>query len=128
MADGERGVIVSDGSIGGTGAGQLISVSLAFQRLCNEIIDHWDCSARASIGGAGDVPSPVLTDTLPAFLDNIAEALTPEHLREDATSDNTPALAHGGGARPNDYSLRGISSQEVFRTKQYSWAKFPERP
>jgi signal transduction histidine kinase len=75
---------------------ELSSKALAFQRLRDEIIDHWESAARASIRGAGDVPSPVLTDTLPAFLDNIAEALSPEHPREDATSDNTAAAAHGG--------------------------------
>jgi signal transduction histidine kinase len=75
---------------------ELSSKALAFQRLRDEIIDHWENSARASIRGAVDVPSPVLTDTLPAFLDNIAEALSPEHPRKDATSDNTAASAHGG--------------------------------
>lgn len=66
-----------------------------FLSLQDDVIDHWERAVRVAVEGADAIPSPVLTDTLPAFYTNIAEALSPEHPREDATSDNNAAAAHG---------------------------------
>lgn len=79
---------LSDGSHLSTKARQFLA-------LREDVIDHWERLAKTQIENAHAVPSPVLTDTLPAFYDNIAQALSPEHPREDATSDNNTASAHG---------------------------------
>lgn len=50
---------------------------------------------EAHVAGAARLTTPILIDTLPAFYDNMAEALSVEHPRENATTDNDIASAHG---------------------------------
>ncbi|TWI65391.1 signal transduction histidine kinase [Pseudoduganella lurida] len=70
--------------------------SLQFLSMRDAVMDHWEREVRAQVAGASDLLGPVLTNTLPAFYDNIAEALSPGHPRENATSDTNAASAHGG--------------------------------
>lgn len=70
--------------------------AMKFLLLREDVMDHWEQSARAILAGAESVSSPVLTNTLPAFYEKIAETLCPNHPRADATSSNNCALAHGG--------------------------------
>ncbi|TQK03124.1 sensor histidine kinase KdpD [Herbaspirillum sp. SJZ107] len=60
------------------------------------VMDHWEREVRARVDGARDLLRPVLTNTLPAFFDNIAEALSPDHPREQASSGSNAAGVHGG--------------------------------
>lgn len=70
--------------------------SLRFASIRDPVIDYWEQEVRARVGGAKDLLSPLLTNTLPAFFDNIAESLSAEHPRPDGTSGTNSATAHGG--------------------------------
>lgn len=59
------------------------------------VLADWEENMRRLVAGAAQMSSTVLIDTLPAFYDNMAEAVSAEHPRENATSDNDVASAHG---------------------------------
>lgn len=67
-----------------------------FLALRDSTIARWEHEVRARVEGADQLRSPMLTNTLPAFFDNIAEALSPNHCRRDATSNTNAASIHGG--------------------------------
>lgn len=67
-----------------------------FMALRDSTMARWEKEVRSRVAGADELRSPVLTDTLPAFFDNIAEALSPGHGRRDATSDTNASAVHGG--------------------------------
>ncbi|MDN4055008.1 HAMP domain-containing sensor histidine kinase [Massilia sp. YIM B02763] len=73
----------------------LSPVALQFIALRDAVMDRWEREVRARVDGAGDLLRPVLTNTLPAFLDNIAEALSPDHPRRHGASGTTSPSAHG---------------------------------
>jgi signal transduction histidine kinase len=73
----------------------LSATALQFMALRDEVMDCWERETRARVEGARELRSPVLTDTLPAFFDNIAEALSPLHPRQHAASGNNSPTAHG---------------------------------
>lgn len=76
--------------------GQGISATgLQFIAIRDAVMDHWEREVRERVEGARSVLRPVLTNTLPAFFDNIAEALSPNHPREQAVSCTNAASAHG---------------------------------
>ncbi len=78
-----------------TGGWSLSPKALQFVSLRDAVMDHWEREVRARIDGARELLRPVLTNTLPAFYDNIAEALSPAHPRENGASDNNASTAHG---------------------------------
>jgi len=67
-----------------------------FVALRDATIARWESEIRSRVEGADELRSPVLTNTIPAFFDNIAEALSPGHNRHDATSNTNAAAVHGG--------------------------------
>jgi signal transduction histidine kinase len=67
-----------------------------FISIRDAVMDHWERQVRERVDGARHLLRPVLTNTLPAFFDNIAEALSPDHPREEAASCTNSASAHGG--------------------------------
>lgn len=60
------------------------------------VIAKWEKQIRHELKGAKYLDQPILVDTLPAFIDNIAEALTPDYPREFACDFSTVAQEHGG--------------------------------
>jgi signal transduction histidine kinase len=74
----------------------LSGIGKKFIALRDSTMARWEREVRSRVDGAAKVRSPVLTNTLPAFFDNIAEALSPGHGRRDATSDTNAAAVHGG--------------------------------
>ncbi|NYE60694.1 signal transduction histidine kinase [Duganella sp. 1224] len=74
----------------------LSSTSQAMLAMRSEVFDVWEASVRANIDEAVGVSGPLLTNTLPAFYDNIAEAVTPSYPRADGASGSTAMSAHGG--------------------------------
>lgn len=62
----------------------------------NDVFDLWEAQVRAHIDEAAGVAGPILINTLPAFYDNIAEALTPAYPREHGASNSSSMSAHGG--------------------------------
>lgn len=74
----------------------LSRTALAFQSIREEVMDHWEREVRERVEGARHLLRPVLTNALPAFFDNIAEALSPAHPRDQAASGTNAPAAHGG--------------------------------
>jgi signal transduction histidine kinase len=74
----------------------LSATSKAMLALRQQVFDLWEASVRDRIDEAEAVSGPILINTLPAFYDNIAEALTPDYPREHGASNTTAMSAHGG--------------------------------
>jgi signal transduction histidine kinase len=70
--------------------------ALQFLSIRELVMDRWEHEVRERVEGARDLLRPILTNALPAFFDNIAEALSPEHPREQGASGNNASAAHGG--------------------------------
>jgi len=85
--------LATDQNVDGRG---ISPTGMQFIAIRDAVMDHWERQVRARVEGAQDLLRPVLTNTLPAFFDNIAEALSPDHPRERGSSGNTSASAHGG--------------------------------
>ncbi|WP_305821491.1 sensor histidine kinase [Massilia brevitalea] len=85
--------LATDQNVDGRG---ISPTGMQFIAIRDAVMDHWERQVRARVEGAQDLLRPVLTNTLPAFFDNIAEALRPDHPRERGSSGNTSASAHGG--------------------------------
>lgn len=73
----------------------LSATALQFMAMRDAVMDFWEREVRDRVEGARHLLGPVLTNTLPAFFDNIAEALSPLHPRAQAGSDNNSPTAHG---------------------------------
>ena len=99
--------------------------AIKFMTLRDEVMDHWEREVRVQIKGAGSLLSPVLTNMLPAFFDNIAETLSPNHPRKIATSDTNAAAAHGDErARMTRFGPDQIVHEyQIFRSAIRSVAK-----
>lgn len=74
----------------------LSPTSLAFLAFRDRVVERWAAEVRARVAGAQELLTPVLVDTMPAFYDNLVEALTPTCPRNLATAHNDAATAHGG--------------------------------
>jgi signal transduction histidine kinase len=60
------------------------------------ILELWEEQLRAAVPRATQELQPVLVDTLPALLDQLADALSPRRLRTLATEGSDIAEEHGG--------------------------------
>ena len=76
--------------------GNLSTTSKRFLAIKNAVMTRWETETRLRVKGADTLLSPMLTNTLPAFLENIAEALSPNYPRNLATSNTNAAAVHGG--------------------------------
>ena len=90
------------------------------QRLCamrDAVLSAWEQRVRASVRGADQLLTPILINTLPAFFDNLAEALTPGHPRENAASNsNVPAVHGNERARMTNYGPEQVIQEyQIFR-------------
>lgn len=61
----------------------------------NSVLMEWEKQVRSLVQGAHRIHQPILINTMPIFFDNLAEALSPDHPRSNATSNNDIASAHG---------------------------------
>jgi hypothetical protein len=59
------------------------------------VFNIWEVQVRARVRGADSLRHSILLNTFPVFFDNLAEALTPDFARENATSGSTVARSHG---------------------------------
>ena len=62
----------------------------------DKILRRWESEIRIKIANAKNMRHPILIDTIPAYLDNLAQALTPDHPRDRASDYSTLAQEHGG--------------------------------
>jgi signal transduction histidine kinase len=60
------------------------------------ILSVWQARLRKEVAAAQDQPDPILINTLPVLLDQLTEALCPDHPRRIATEGSTVAHEHGG--------------------------------
>jgi signal transduction histidine kinase len=90
-------------------SGDLSPTSRHLLSLRDEVIAEWASQVRSKVRGADQMAHPILINTLPAFFDNIAESLTPDYPRSQATSNSTIALDHGSErARMTKYGPREV--------------------
>lgn len=71
----------------------------AAQRLLankERVLAVWEERLRNEVAAAGREPHMILINTLPAVLDQLADALAPDHPRRTATEGSTMAQEHGG--------------------------------
>lgn len=89
-----------------------MSVSRAADRLLahrERVLELWIARVRAEIPAAAKQPEPLLVDTVPRLLHNLAEALHEKHPRSHATQGNSIAQEHGGErARMTAYKLDSV--------------------
>ncbi len=62
----------------------------------DRILARWEQRLRREVAAARGEPQPILINTLPALLRQLAEALSPDHPRRTATEGSTVASEHGG--------------------------------
>lgn len=62
----------------------------------DQIIAAWGAKVRKQIKAASDLSLSIIVNTVPAFLDNLAEALSEDHPRGLATEATTAPSEHGG--------------------------------
>ncbi|MFZ4875836.1 sensor histidine kinase [Janthinobacterium sp. Mn2066] len=81
------------------------------------VLTNWEQRVRATVQGADQLLTPILINTLPSFFDNLAEALTPGHPRQDATSNsNVPAVHGNERARMTSYGPEQVIQEyQIFR-------------
>src|SRR4051812_2613897 len=92
MTKGQAGVAAGSDSVPRRGS------NAADRLLANKerILSLWEERLRKNVVAAGPEPSLILINTLPAVLDQLAEALSPEHPRRTATEGSTVGQEHGG--------------------------------
>ncbi|HET7755418.1 MAG TPA: sensor histidine kinase [Anaeromyxobacteraceae bacterium] len=59
------------------------------------ILRLWTDRVRAEISAAREESQPILIDTLPTFLSNLIDALSPDHPRQSAAEGSTVPSQHG---------------------------------
>lgn len=81
------------------------------------VFAEWERRVRAELAEASQLQHAMLVDSLPAFYDLIAEAVTPDHPRLLGTSGSTLAAEHGGErARLTTYDHKSlIGEYQLFR-------------
>jgi signal transduction histidine kinase len=99
----------------------LTETSRRMLALRETVLAEWEARVRAMVPGARDLAHPILVDTLPAFYDNIVQALTPGYARTDANTGSTLAVEHGGErARITAYDHESlIREYQLFRWTIY---------
>lgn len=95
----------------------LSDTSKRMLELRDAVFAEWENRVRAELPQASALQHPILVDTLPAFYDNIAEAVTLDYPRPIGTSDTTLAAEHGGErARLTAYDHQAlIGEYQLFR-------------
>jgi len=91
--------------------------ALQFMSIRDAVMERWELEVRERIEGARAIPRPILTDALPAFFDNIGEALSPRHPRQHGASGTNAPSAHGDErARMTSFSPdQVIHEYQIFR-------------
>lgn len=95
----------------------LSAISKQILSIRDMVFEAWEKEVRKLVHGAEEILHPILINTLPVFYDNIAEALSPNHPREQATSNNDVAAAHGSErARMTSYGPEQVIHEyQIFR-------------
>lgn len=114
------------GETGGPQKNHSVPVDEVLLRLSREIIQDWETTLRQQVPSAKDVTHPILINTIPGWLQNLAEALKEGNSRKLALDSTNFATEHGGErARLTSYGpddllqeihiLRDIILQKLLR-------------
>ncbi|MDF3036142.1 MAG: histidine kinase [Paucimonas sp.] len=96
---------------------RLSATSRRMLELREIVLSEWEQKVRRSFEEAKQLRSPIIINTIPAFYDNIAEAVTADYPRSSATESNSLASEHGGErARLTHYDPETlIMEYQIFR-------------
>lgn len=72
-----------------------ISAQIVYEQR-EKILTKWIQRVRAEVKSAKDLLNPILTNTIPLFIERLAESLCGECSRETATESSNSAQEHGG--------------------------------
>jgi signal transduction histidine kinase len=95
----------------------LSGTALGLLALSETILEEWALRTRKEVHSTAHVAEPILVNTLPVFLQHIAEAISPGCERILATGNNSIAMAHGNErARMTGYRPADIAHEyQLFR-------------
>lgn len=98
-------------------ADHLSTTSRSMLALREAVLAEWETRTRMALAEAKQIRHPVFINTMPAFYDNIVEALTPDYPRADGVNSTTLAGEHGGErARMTKYDPEAlILEYQIFR-------------
>jgi signal transduction histidine kinase len=93
--------------------GKLSLTSRRMIELRDTVLAKWERRVRASVKAACPLARPILINTFPALIDNIAEALSPDYPRTSgAVAAPIVASEHGGErARLTNYNCQAVISE-----------------
>ncbi|RYZ60496.1 MAG: HAMP domain-containing histidine kinase [Proteobacteria bacterium] len=78
----------------------------------SQVENIWANRVKETISAAKKLPEPILMNTLPMYIANLAEALTPEFPRPQATGGCNVAKAHGSERfRMTEYNLNQLITE-----------------
>ncbi len=82
------------------------------------VFERWEKIVRHEIEQAKGVSHPILIDTLPAFMTNLGESISPNYSRDTAITATNVAQEHGGErARLTHYNVENIVREyQILRT------------
>ncbi|WP_342117154.1 sensor histidine kinase [Pseudoduganella sp. OTU4001] len=91
--------------------------SQAMLALRDQVIEAWCRLARGTLGKAGDLPEPILLNTLPTFYERLARLLTEQYYHAGGVDVAVIAQEHGGErARLSGYDTTTlIREYQLFR-------------
>jgi len=91
--------------------------SQAMLALRGQVIEAWCQAARETLGKAGELPDPILLNTLPTFYEHLARLLTQEFYQASGVDVAVIAQEHGGErARLSGYDTTTlIREYQLFR-------------
>lgn len=91
--------------------------SQAMLALREQVIEAWCKAARETLHKAGNLPEPILLNTLPTFYERLARLLTPEYYQAGGVDVAIIAQEHGGErARLSGYDTTTlIREYQLFR-------------
>ena len=95
----------------------LSPASQAMLALRDQVIDAWSEAVRGTLHKAGNLPEPILLNTLPTFYERLARLLTPAYYQAGGVDVAVIAQEHGGErARLSGYDTTTlIREYQLFR-------------
>lgn len=73
------------------------------------ILKRWEEKIKSTLPEANELSKPILIDTMPQILENLAEALSPKHPRQQGAVDSTLPMEHGGErARLTSFNITSV--------------------
>lgn len=89
-----------------------VSTSRRMLDLEHAVFVEWEKRVREAVKEAGELSHPILLNTMPAFFENLVQAVSQPHPRASAETGNNIASEHGGErARLTHYNPQAVISE-----------------